>query len=778
MSGQPSGRARFVRLFSWLVCLVGLVVSRVATAEVFHAPIGGRAFSLGEGRVVCGAPPAGWIVEASGRALRPPTAKDALGKVVELTIAAAPAECATAGRKVRAVATGKLPVLERSSVTLFVDEGRIEADGSAIDKSLVSWPLPGDLLEADTCSLSPPDPAAKARPGVEHCIWSVTKTLPVNPAASPVRLWPQGSLVATDAVLFDAEGRKVAPSTLAVTPKKVQIASVLPVSAAVDVSSGFGLLPLTHPDAVADVECRGAACRIEGGQLRVQAPPESVSQIEARFTIVAGVATAKPGPVLAKVSVLRCPMDPVSGPVFRNLQSARTIVKLGGGCVRDVDALRFFSGTRSVDVSEKISLQDATYLVLALGSVDTSALTLTAVRTGAEGAVVATTRLETRVAPTPRSVLEIPGFPGVDFVPYNRDAAVHFPKIEGGELVLLPVDGVYTVTRRGNATLVRGDRNAAGLATFQSAFRATALPKPLSEVDLATFLDPLQRAVKEANEPAPFGLHAEGAKALAEVLCNDAEGRPVQLKPGVQTRISYRLRESCRLVLHRERLARELGAQKVHIEIEVRKLDGSQRAEASVSERIVLRPGRDPKIAWVKGVQAAYDSVVIRITHESDESHYLGGESLLSNAPSVQWPILFGTGRFRIYATTAIPTGLYRFGGKEGSGPLALNFGVLSRMTWVDRDGKEGLLGLEAGVMAFGLTGTPSTTGASLTQVGGVIGVGLSIPIANASQATQAAINLHGWLEQSITGGGSTNASPRAFIFGPSISIGNIGGTF
>lgn len=99
-------------------------------------------------------------------------------------------------------------------------------------------------------------------------------------------------------------------------------------------------------------------------------------------------------------------------------------------------------------------------------------------------------------------------------------------------------------------------------------------------------------------------------------------------------------------------------------------------------------------------------------------------------------------------------------------------------MTWVDRDGKEGLLGLEAGVMAFGLNGPTSTDGRSLTQVGAVIGAGLSIPIANASQPTQAAINLHGWFEQRITGPADSVDSPRAFIFGPSISIGNIGGTF
>lgn len=641
---------RLFVLVSWL-----FVPSR-ALAEVFHVPLGGRGFSLGEGRVVCGAAPPGWIVEGAGHALRPPSAKEALGKVAELTVAPSATKCQSAPQKVRVVATGKIPVLDRASVTLFVDEGRIEADGTSIDRSLVSWPLPGDLLEADTCSVSAPN---KARPGVEHCIWSVTKSLPVNPAASPVRLWPQGSLVAVDAVIFDAEGRKLAPSSLALTPKRVQIGAVLPQAAAVDVSSGFGLLPLSHPDAVSDVECRGASCRIEGGQLRVQAPPEGVREIEARFTITAGVATAKPGPVVSKVAILRCPMDPVSGPMFRSMQSARVIVKLGAGCAKDVDALRFLAGTRSIDVAEKISLQDATYVVLSVGSVDTAAVKLTALRTGTEGAVVATAQVPTRVAPPARSVLEIPGFPGVDFLPYNRDAAVHFPRVEGGELTLLPVEGVYSVRREKGATFARGDRNAAGLATFQFAFRASTLAKPLSEVDLATFFDPLQRTIKEANEPAPFGLSAETKKPLAEVLCNDADGHAVRLKPGVQARIPYRLREGCRLIIHRERLDPELGAQKIHIEMEVRKLDGSSRGDASVNERVVLRPGRDPKIAWVKGIQAPYDSVVIRLTHEGDEMHYLGGESLLNKAPAVQWPILFGTGRVRIYATTTIPTGLY-----------------------------------------------------------------------------------------------------------------------
>jgi hypothetical protein len=129
-----------------------------------------------------------------------------------------------------------------------------------------------------------------------------------------------------------------------------------------------------------------------------------------------------------------------------------------------------------------------------------------------------------------------------------------------------------------------------------------------------------------------------------------------------------------------------------------------------------------------------------------------------------------------LYATTAIPTGLYRFGDDEHSGVLSLNFGIVSRLTWLDSEGHEGLLGLEAGVMAFGLTNSKSTTGQPLTQIGAVTGLGLSVPISNRSSPAAAAINLHGWLEMDITADDEAQRDNRfAFIFGPSISIGNVG---
>ena len=115
----------------------------------------------------------------------------------------------------------------------------------------------------------------------------------------------------------------------------------------------------------------------------------------------------------------------------------------------------------------------------------------------------------------------------------------------------------------------------------------------------------------------------------------------------------------------------------------------------------------------------------------------------LRDAPSVQWSLIFGTGHVRLYATTAIPTGLYRVSDRAHSGILSLNFGVVMRATWLDSLGHEGFLGLEAGMMAEGLANDVDATGHSLTQVATVTGLGLSVPIANRSLATETSINLH-----------------------------------
>src|SRR6185312_9128956 len=98
------------------------------------------------------------------------------------------------------------------------------------------------------------------------------------------------------------------------------------------------------------------------------------------------------------------------------------------------------------------------------------------------------------------------------------------------------------------------------------------------------------------------------------------------------------------------------------------------------------------------------------------------------------------------------------------------------RLTWLDADGQEGVVGLEAGMMGVGLANDVSATGKSLTQVAVVLGGGLGVPIANRGAATETSINLHAWLElEPARFFGNGSGSPVGFVFGPSITIGNIG---
>lgn len=762
--------------------MVILTLAKTASAGVLEAPIGGKPIPLGD-FVACGVAPGGWSVEPGARAVRPPASVASPGTAVDLKVAKTPSDCAATTMTLTLVALGDFPTLDPSSFVLSLDDGRLEGRGRGLRGTLVAFPT-AEGLGVDVCR----DPKSDGPNDV--CTWAVPKSISADRNATGLRWLPAGAVATPGAIIFGANGKPIPPSALALSPARVELRQLLPSNPSVDVSSGVGLLRLTHPEAVVGVDCAPLKCDVTDGNLAVAAPSASVTAIDVKFRLIphvayAGKASPEPVPSI-HVALLRCPMSIASGAVPRGVDRTRAVVKVEGVCARDVAALHFVLGGRKLDVVEIQRVGDVAYVALLLGSVDGEEVSMTAVRadSGAqkatvEGAVVAIARARTYRLPIVRSVLELPGHPSIDFVPNNRTAIVHVPKVPSAELVLLPLDGVYTTKVERAVTLVQGDVNAAGEVTFQFGYRVPSLPAPFDKLDLAVLNDSLQRAVKEANVPAPFDTSAESGNPLVEVTCFDGDGGSLRVHPGVAVHVPYAQRDGCRLILHREKLDPAFGTQKLQLEIDIVKLDGSTRPEGHVSQTIVLRAGSEPRIAWIHGVSSPYDRANIRLTHVADEAHYLGALEIATGAPMVQWSVIFGTGRVRLYATTAIPTGLYRFGDSHSSGPLSLNFGVISRFTWLDSEGHEGLIGLEAGVLAFGLTGDTTASGNTLTQVGGVVGAGLAIPIANAGQATQASINLHAWFEQRLTpGGGDRLNSPRAIIFGPSISVGNVGTTF
>jgi hypothetical protein len=251
----------------------------------------------------------------------------------------------------------------------------------------------------------------------------------------------------------------------------------------------------------------------------------------------------------------------------------------------------------------------------------------------------------------------------------------------------------------------------------------------------------------------------------------------VRIEPGKQTSIPFEERDSCRLVIHRERLSVEEGTQDIAIDVAVTKLDDNPRSDAHVSERMVLRPGSEPRLFWIHGVQAPFDRLTVRVSHIVDEAHDVGGADLHVNLPSAQWAVVAGQGHLRFYATAAIPTGLFRI--TAPSDVLTLNFGALSRLTWLGPDGHEGLLGLELGAMGIGLAATPGFP-RTLAVLGGL---GLSVPIGNRGETSQASVNLHAWIAYELRDDTPRDplnpaagfASHWSFLFGPSITFGNIG---
>ncbi|HWA76935.1 MAG TPA: hypothetical protein VG937_31590 [Polyangiaceae bacterium] len=775
MSGGSSHPATALRVFALLALLVALCCgARNAHAETLQAPVGGKPIALGKGTIACPPIAGGWLIDSKGTTLKPPTSSDAIGDEVEVKVASAPAGCAAASKTLKLIATDKFPTLDPTSATLYADEARFELRGRGLGGVGIAWKA-GGASGSDVCR----DP--KQDGGLRQCRWAVGRNLPADPSAVALSWFPAGGRPGADVLTFDAEGRAQPASAFVLPVARVLLTRLVPADAAIDLSTGQGEIPLSHPEVTSAVDCTGANCSLFAGKIMVRGQSSLVSSVDVRLRLLPHVFYKKgentdAQPTL-RLAVLHCPMAVASGPPVRGLDSARVVVKFGGRCAKELSALHFFSGSTPLEVEQSVTEGDEAWVVLHLGTVDASSVSVTAVRGDLEGIPVAVARTPLRVPPKVRTSLEIPGYPRLDFIPTNRTANVHVAPIDkDARLVVLPVDGIYDANIDGERMTVQGDPYAEGLTALRFGYRLDTLPPPLNQVDLAVLSDPLQRALREANIPAPIDLQAQSRSPLVEVICADGKGGTLPLQAGETAHLPYRVRDSCRLIVHRERLSPEFGTQRLSLEIDVLRSDGSVRSEAHVTQQLVLRSGAEPRLAWIHGVSAPFDRISVRLSHVADEAHYVGATELLSGEPALKWTAVLGTGHARLYGTTTIPTGLYRFGDANHSGVLSLNFGVISRLTWLDAEGHEGFLGLEGGLMVIGLTGDESTAGKSLTQVGAVFGIGMSIPIANRSSAAEASINLHGWFERDIEAAGTDSTGKRwSIIFGPSISIGNIG---
>jgi hypothetical protein len=535
-------------------------------------------------------------------------------------------------------------------------------------------------------------------------------------------------------------------------------------------------LPLVHPEAVGSVECVDAFCELDGRDLLVRNEHGTDENLDIHINLRPHVywqgANSLQAAPTAVVPVQRCPLSLASSPPLKGVSGQNLVLKVGGRCQKDT-SLRFFVSGNAAHLMSSRPEADGLYTVVRLDGSPSDEIYI-AMQRGT--AVVGSIRAKTRSVPTAHVRLEMAGFGLIDFIPSNRDAILVLPSLgSGGTLIPVPVEGVYTVrTDATGAYHVRGLEGTTGWIALRLAYRDKTLPSALRETNLAEIVDAVDRSIHPASIPIALGTQALSESPLLELVCSRLDGTPQTIAPAQPTAVSFLARESCRLILHRERLSPEDGDQALRVTVTVIGMDGLTRNEATLDQRVILKPGPEPRHMFINGVVAPFDRVIVRVALLSDDARYAVAPDDKLNAPQVQWAVTMGTSKLRLFATAALPTGLFRVADKTHSGLYGLNAGVLLRLVALNPDGIQTPVGLEGGVMVVGITG--DTTPAPNGQVALVGGISVSIPIANWGRVSQAAISLHMWAEYEISRALQQNGgSPWGFIFGPSISLGDIG---
>ncbi|WNG35493.1 hypothetical protein F0U61_18805 [Archangium violaceum] len=757
-----------------------LLFTWVATAApIKQVPEGGRAIPVVQKGIVCGPVGGGWSLSSDGRSIRPPS-KEAgeFARTLDLKVAEEAEQCASSQELVTVIATGAFPNIDAAGTTFFPDEGRIELKGQRLQDVPVAWSVPAkNEQEAareglDVCL----NPSTGGRQS--ECTVPLTPGLPTDAALYWV---PPHGKRGPEVTTYDANGTLVPPESFLIRPGRVVLTRPLVQSSGVDLSKGPGRVVVSHPEAVASVDCAPARCEIADGAIAIRNVPSGAdAQVTLRLRLVPRVQIARgeafDSAVSVTLPVLACPLTAVEDTVLRDVAEPALVVRLGPACGHDPQGLLWTVNGERAEVGRVVKVPDGIYVLLRTAGTSARQLTISAASSPLERTVVASTTAKTLPLPYPRANLELPNHGSVDFIPTNRPALVQVAGSGAqGRFALHPMEGAYRVITQDNATLVRGDTTAGGFVALRFGYRVPSLPGELATMDLALVDERVQRAVREASVPT-------NVANLIEFVCTGKDGVDQTIGPSSSYRIDYAKRHTCRVIIHRERLTPEEGIQEIVLRIDVTKPDGSTRGESHVEQRMLLRPGGEARVIPIQGNLGQFDRIMVQVVHVADESRYALSATDRSGLPSAQWTAIVEGGFLRLYATGAVPAGLYRV--TQPSGQLTLNFGVLSRLVLLNNEGQERLVGIEIGLMGLGLI--PQSSNIHFPPTLAVVGgLGLRVPI-----GTGAAVGVQAWIAHEFRGditrdlkaGEDPNttdlrvpSSKWSFMFGPSISIGNVG---
>ena len=153
--------------------------------------------------MLCGSAPDGFIVDSTRTRLRPRESAKPGTTAVARVAQTAQACSAEAGVEITLLVTATHPEIERDSVVLSVDSGRLEVRGRRLEGMRLGVVV-GDEIASDVCLQ-----VTRERER-ELCAVNVPRDLPADARRVQVLWAPAEGRIEEDMLLFDARGRKLA----------------------------------------------------------------------------------------------------------------------------------------------------------------------------------------------------------------------------------------------------------------------------------------------------------------------------------------------------------------------------------------------------------------------------------------------------------------------------------------------------------------------------------------------------------------------------------------
>ncbi len=689
------------------------------------------------------------------------------------------------------VGVGPLP-REPAWAEIDLDRGLAFLRGAELSNRPIWWRDEGAAtFSSSVC------PSVTLENQIERCeipipVATLHAALPRGPSGLVILRLPSGMPPPGEPfVLWDRHG---APRPLEAfrVPVRRYVLDQPPVRAApLEAWRSEAALPVAWPGAVEAASCE-TSCRLsdEGDRL-VVTPPESGASLAVQLELRDGVALRGPHGLVSKAVVTlplaRCQLRPLAPALLGGVDDHRLPLALGESCPHGPQDLTVETSPPSASAVLSQSA-DGRRLVVSLGHVPARGLPSLDVRllSGTTHALVGSVTVPiTEGHLGTRARLVDPQIGELDAIPTNRrvrvDLLVPDPSLAPA-LTPESLPGYYQVLGSRPRLEIQGTAPSGGTIPILVGYRPIEAGLGPEEPPLAVFSAEPGYKVRPVSVPISLAPEEPRANRFIAVLCRGAGGGERRILPGETVNLPFESRHSCRLRIDRGAITPEEGPQRLRLTLAVSHSDGTA-APGGFSKLLAIAPLPGHESVWIEPSVPVkpFDHVHVSLAHEPGDP-YAAGDGV-GGVTGQELTLIFGNERLRLYGSATIPTGLYRLTSGPDAGVVAFSAGALLRLAALDREGKEFPIDLEVGLFGTDLAAAPIAPGVPgpSAELSIVTGLGLTVPILNANQPTQASVGIHAWFEYSptvIPVPAQHYAQQLSFIFGPSVSIGDIGANF